>query len=96
MHRNELLANLVELVRGLYADTNGFLERTDELQAWYNRGYANGVIGVLRDRAADVDLDVLGELDPADTIAAQEWLPWGRAYRHGLEKGREEALEVLE
>jgi len=96
MHRDELLASLAELVRGLYEETHGFLERTDELQAWYNRGYANGVIEVLREREPEVDLGALGAPDLGDVIAGHEWLPWGRAYRHGLEKGRGEALEVLE
>jgi hypothetical protein len=35
------------------------------------------------------------ESDPDDLIAGQEALPWGRAFRHGVEVGFRETHEVL-
>jgi hypothetical protein len=33
--------------------------------------------------------------DPAEVIAGQEALPWGKAYRHGWDMGRRETDEVM-
>ncbi len=96
MPRNELLPDLRMLLARLYDETAGFLERSDDLQAWYNRGYANGMIEGFRERDLRAELPEGVELDAPDIIAGHEMLPWGRAYRHGWETGRREALEVLE
>jgi len=91
-----VLPQLLELICDLYDDTEGFLERTDDSQLWYNRGYANGVIHALG--RLGYARHVAGALDP-DPVALtadQEFLPWGKAYRHGWEMGQTETHEVME
>jgi hypothetical protein len=95
-----IVTQLVQLLQDLYGETQGFLERPDDAQLWYNRGYANGIVLAFR------ELGYLGALpagvtwDPDreawDQIAAQSLTPWGRAHAHGLEMGRRETREVLE
>jgi hypothetical protein len=96
MSADTILPQLLELICDLYDDSQGFPDRTDDAQLWYNRGYANGVIHVL---------DLLGyarhvagalDPDPEDLIAGREFLPCGKAYCHGWDMGRKEALEVME
>ncbi|MGE5152548.1 MAG: hypothetical protein ACM3ST_00905 [Bdellovibrio bacteriovorus] len=95
-----ILSQLIQLLRGLYEDTQGFLECQDDPQLWYNRGYANGMVLAMRslghgdalppELALDPDGEVWGQ------IAQQALTPWGRAHAHGLEMGRNETIEVLE
>jgi len=91
-----VLPQLLELICDLYDDTEGFLDRTDDAQLWYNRGYANGVIHAL-DRLGYAE-HVAGVLDSdaENLIAAHETVPWGKAFRHGWDMGREEAFDVME
>ena len=91
-----VLPRLLELICDLYEDTDGFLERTDDAQLWYNRGYANGMIEVLGTLGHSGQIAGLVEPDPSDCITGQELLPWGKAYRHGLDMGRRETTEVME
>lgn len=90
-----LLERLLGLIQRLYSETNGYLDRPEDEQLWYNRGYANGMIEALAERG-HVDL-VMARLTPdaADTISGQEALSWGKAYRHGCEMGARETHEVL-
>ena len=96
MSTDVVLPQLLELICDLYDDTEGFLERTDDPQLWYNRGYANGVIHALG--CLGYAKHVAGALDPdpEDLTVHQELLPWGKAYRHGWEMGQKEAHEVME
>lgn len=89
-----ILQRLLQLVQQLYAETED-LESGSDLQLWYNRGYANGMVRVLRDHHQMEQLAGLIELDPDDRIAGQEFLPWGKAYQHGFEMGERETREVL-
>jgi hypothetical protein len=95
-----VLAQLSQLLQGLYGETQGFLDAPDDAQLWYNRGYANGMVQAIRELGhggalpADLALDADGEA--WDRIAQQAMTPWGRAHAHGLEMGREETYEVLE
>jgi hypothetical protein len=95
-----VLVKLIELLGGLYGETQGFLDAPDDAQLWYNRGYANGMVQALRELGhgdalpADLALDADGAA--WDRIAQQALTPWGRAHAHGLELGREETYEVLE
>lgn len=95
-----LFGQLIQLLRSLYGETQGFLDRPEETQLWYNRGYANGMVLGLRElgRGDVLPLDLI--LDPdGETwgqITDQALTPWGRAHAHGLEMGRSETYEVLE
>jgi hypothetical protein len=97
---DRVLPRLVALLRDLYAQTDGFLERPDDPQRWYNRGYANGMAAAIQALGhgaalpADLDLDLDG--NARDLIAQQLLMPWGRAYAHGSEMGHKETYEVLE
>ena len=95
MTAETVLPQLLELICDLYDDSEGYLDRADDAQLWYNRGYANGVIDAL-DRLG-YSRHVVSALEPdaRDAIAAHEALPWGKAYRHGWEIGRKETFEVM-
>jgi len=91
-----LLPRLLELICDLYEDSQGFLDHTDNAQLWYNRGYANGIIHVLRQLGYARHVANALELDGPDPIAGQETRPWGQAYRHGWELGQKETLKIIE
>jgi hypothetical protein len=95
MRAATVLPRLLELICDLYDDSQGFLDRTDELQLWYNRGYANGVIRALDCMGYARHVCGALEPDPEDVIAGQDLLPWGKAYHHGREMGEKEAFEVM-
>jgi len=90
-----ILSQLLDLICDLYEDTEGVYERFDDLQLWYNRGYANGVIDGLAELGYRPQVESAIDPDPADVIGGQEALPWGNAYRHGWEMGRRETGEVM-
>jgi hypothetical protein len=83
------------LVCDLYEDTEGFVERTDDAQLWYNRGYANGMIEALTQLGFRSHLEGVIEPDAADVAAGHALLPWGKAYAHGHEMGQRETHEVM-
>lgn len=91
-----VLPQLLELICDLYEGSERFLDRTDEPQLWYNRGYANGMIDALGQLGYARHIG--GSLDPdaQDPPFGQEILPWGKAYRHGWGKGRQETIDVME
>jgi hypothetical protein len=96
----QILAQLIRLLRDLDGETQGFLERQDDAQGWYDRGYANGMAQAIRELGhgdflpPDLALDLDGET--WGLIAQQALMPWGRAHTHGLEMGRKETFEVLD
>lgn len=100
MTRDEILTELVRLLRDIYSQTEGFLDLQDDAQRWYDRGYANGMVVAIRELGhesalpADLVLDLDG--DTPNLIAQQSLMPWGRAYAHGADMGHKETLEVLE
>ena len=53
------------------------------------------MLRVLREQDLAGRLVDLINADPDDYLAGQEFLPWGKAYRHGLEMGEKESREVL-
>lgn len=92
---DELLPQLLDLIDSLRGETTGFIERPDETQTWYNRGYANGMVVALgrlgfADRLGPRVPDAPEALQPHRTMA------WGRAYRHGEEMGERETHEIVE
>jgi hypothetical protein len=94
-NRTPIVQRLLQLVQELYAETETLSEGEGDLQLWYNRGYANGVARVLCDLGHGRQLEGAVRLDADDRIAGQEFLPWGKAYLHGLEMGEKESREVL-
>ena len=93
--RPAILQRLLQLVQQLYAETDGLVESESDLQLWYNRGYANGMLRELWARGHGDRLPGLVPADPADYLVGQEFLPWGKAYWHGFEMGEKECREVL-
>ena len=91
----EVLPQLLALIGDLYEDTEGFTERTDDAQLWYNRGYANGMVEELGELGFRPQVESLIEPDAQDVIAGHERLPWGKAYAHGRDMGRRETREVM-
>lgn len=96
MNAATVLPQLLELICDLYDDTEGFVDRTDDAQIWYNRGYANGVIQALGHLGYAKQVESVLDADAEDLTAAHEVLPWGKAFRHGWEMGRKETFEVVE
>jgi hypothetical protein len=90
-----VLSRLLSLICDLYEDTEGFLERSDDAQLWYNRGYANGMVEALRALGHGAQLESLIEPDATDAVADQALLPWGKAYAHGYDMGRRETHDVM-
>jgi hypothetical protein len=90
---DELLDQLLDLIDRLRGETADFLERPGEQQLWYNRGYANGMVSALLRLGAARSLGARVP-DDGEAIAAQQTMPWGRAYRHGEEMGSRETFEI--
>jgi hypothetical protein len=92
----DLLPRLLQLVQDLYEETTALSETESELQLWYNRGYADGMVSRMRELGYRQEvIDALGSGE--DTIGDEHrFLPWGKAYRHGFKMGEQETLEVLE
>lgn len=93
--RNVLLARLAGIVERLYGETPDFVDHPEDAQAWYNRGYANGVIAALERHGCAEVLDGRVDRDAADVAEPYRVFDWGQAYAHGAEKGFGEAQEVL-
>ena len=96
MNAANVLSRLLDLICDLYDDTEGFVERTDDLQIWYNRGYANGMIHALGRLGYGKHVAAAVDPDAETLVADQGLLPWGKAHRHGWEMGRRETYEVME
>lgn len=90
-----VLPQLLKLLCDLYDDTGDFLDRTDDAQLWYNRGYANGMIHALSRLGYGAEVESVIDPDGEGVIDGHEALPWGKAYRHGWENGGRETYEVM-
>lgn len=86
---------LAEIVTRLYQETDGYQQNPSEVQLWYNRGYANGVIAVLRAQTALQMLASTISLDDEDIHCDDRLMEWEKAYHHGFEMGEREAREVM-
>ena len=89
------LSELLALLGELYQASDGFLSAQGDQQLWYDRGYANGMAQALRQLGYQGRVEQVIRPDEEDVIAGQEFLPWGKAYRHGLETGRKETFEIM-
>lgn len=90
-----VLDRLLDLVDRLYLESAGFLDKVEDQQLWYNRGYANGIIQQLNTMGYRDIVDDQIIADPVDILQGHEWMPWGKAYRHGVEVGSRETTEVI-
>ncbi|MET0049753.1 MAG: hypothetical protein ABW095_01580 [Candidatus Thiodiazotropha sp.] len=92
---DEVFSRLLQVVKNLYAETSGLAPEDAELQLWYNRGYADGMVAAMNRQG--YAQNVQEALNPAPQPVSEEspFLPWGKAYRHGFEMGEGETLEVL-
>lgn len=91
----ELLEQLIELIDRLRDEASGFLDAPAYQQAWYNRGYANGMLRVLAERGCTAALGGRRP-DPQEALEAHRFMPWGRAFTHGETMGRRETDEIIE
>lgn len=89
------LERLLALIERLQAETEGFFDQPEQEQLWYNRGYANGMIGALQALGYADDIAGRAQADAPDLLVGCELLTWGRAYLHGQETGELETHEVL-
>ena len=89
----ELLLQLVELIDRLRDETAEFLDHPGDQQSWYNHGYANGMVLALHHLG---QAECLGGRHPDDPerLGGNPAPPWGKAYRHGESRGREETHEI--
>ncbi|MEW8334191.1 MAG: hypothetical protein AB2602_12985 [Candidatus Thiodiazotropha sp.] len=91
----DIFQRLLPLVRELHAETATPVAQESELQLWYNRGYADGMIEAMRSLGFSQRLDAAGLAVDGSLISGQEFLPWGKAYLHGFEMGERETAEAL-
>lgn len=94
LSEDPLIDRLVGLAKELSDGSEGYLERPDDFQLWYNRGYANGIAAALRSLGYAAPVDAVLEADCYDAARDQSHLPWGKAYEHGREMGWRETHEV--
>jgi hypothetical protein len=93
---NEVIfQRLLQVVQDLYGETASLTRDDSELQRWYNRGYADGMIETMQSSGYGPALEAAGLAVDKSLISGQEFLPWGKAYRHGFEMGEKETGEVL-
>ena len=90
-----LLERLLQLVERLQSENAEFIDRPEQEQLWYNRGYANGMLTALHELGYGGRLTGRAQADRADILEGCEALAWGRAYHHGEEMGNREMREVL-
>ena len=92
-----ILQRLLRLIERLYGETAEFEQHSEDSQLWYNRGYANGMLAALDQLGYGESIRKQSTLipDPDDRVADQGMLPWGQAWRHGVEVGHKETLDVL-
>jgi hypothetical protein len=90
-----MLERLLEVVENLYAETANLSDLDADLQLWYNRGYADGMVKAMRSLGHARELKAVARIEPTPMSEAQTFLPWGKAYRHGFEMGENETIDVL-
>lgn len=95
MSDSELLKQLLRLLAELSEASEGYLEREDDSQLWYNRGYANGMAAALTALGHGEAVASTVAPDPYDRARDLAHLPWGKAYEHGREMGERETYEVI-
>ena len=90
-----VLQRLLQLVAELYDECGQLSTEDEDLQSWYNRGYADGMVKALTQLGFGRELADLIPAEPLSLSDAECFLPWGKAHTHGLEMGERETLDVL-
>jgi hypothetical protein len=90
-----LFERLLPVVIDLYSETAELSQGDGDLQLWYNRGYADGMVKAMRRLGYAARLDGVAIPAPLASEEAEAFLAWGKAYRHGLEMGEKETLEAF-
>ncbi len=93
--REALFERLLPVAIDLYSETAALSQGDGDLQLWYNRGYADGMVKAMRRLGYADRLDGAAIPAPLTIGEAEAFLPWGKAYRHGFEMGENETLEAL-
>ncbi|MGU9977224.1 MAG: hypothetical protein ACNYNY_00810 [Candidatus Oxydemutatoraceae bacterium WSBS_2016_MAG_OTU14] len=95
---NQQKAFLVEkmstLLHKLDEESAAWLDEPENHQLWYDRGYADGIAKALQELGwaeQSKQYAIVSEKE----FAQHRWMPWGKAYLHGNEKGYEETYEIL-
>lgn len=98
MDHQELLKRLISIAEDLYRQSEGFAERPEDSQLWYNHGYADGMVQAMAALGHSEQLsDLLRCMDKTKAAAKrQAMLPWGKAYRHGSEVGYKETQRAFQ
>jgi hypothetical protein len=93
--KRNLLRRLLPVMADLYDETAELSQGDGDLQLWYNRGYADGMVKAMRQLGYSAELDGVTSPAPMEADDTATFLPWGKAYRHGFEKGEQETCEAL-
>jgi len=89
-----VIDKLADLVGQLYEESENYSENPSDVQLWYNRGYANGIVRFLNARGHTDEINHL-KLDADDLYHGKQVMEWHKAYHHGFEVGLRESGEVL-
>jgi len=89
-----VIDKLVALVEKLYVESENYSDNPSDVQLWYNRGYANGIVSFLNARGYTDKINHL-TLDAEDLYHGEQVMEWHKAYHHGFEMGLRESGEVL-
>jgi hypothetical protein len=93
--KQAIFQRLLPVAVGLYEETAELAQGDGDLQLWYNRGYADGMAQTMRQAGFSRELQAAGLPDCLSIGQGEKFLPWGKAYGHGLEMGEGETREVL-
>lgn len=91
----DTINTLTKIVLRLYSETDSYMNDQSDIQLWYNRGYANGVVSALRSKSLLAVAGLQIHLDDEALHQGQTFMEWEKAYHHGFEMGEREAREVL-
>ena len=78
----------------MYLESAGYEQNPSDVQLWYNRGYANGVVTLLIAHGYGDTMKHL-QLDAEDLYRNEQVMEWHKAYHHGFEMGSKESKEVM-
>ena len=88
-----VIEQLTELVEKLYQESESYADNPSDVQLWYNRGYANGIVALLNAQGYADKINHLN-LDAANLYNGEQVMEWHKAYHHGFDMGLRESQEV--